>query len=113
MSGGLVGAGRAAEAEVDPAREERFERPELLGDDQRRVVGQHDPAGADPDRRRAGADIGERDRGRGAGDARHRMMLGHPEAPIAEPLGSLGEVERVAQRPAGVGAFGDRGEVED
>ena len=33
-------------------------------------------------------------------------MLGHPEAAIAEPLGRLGEIERVAQRAAGVGAGG-------
>ena len=44
-----VGARRAAEAEVDPPREERFERSELLGDGQRRMVGQHDPARADAD----------------------------------------------------------------
>ena len=47
----LVGAGRAAEPEVDAAGEERFQRPELLGDDQRRMVGQHDPARADADGR--------------------------------------------------------------
>ena len=41
------------------------------------------------------------------------MMLGHPEAAVAEPLGGLCEIERVAKRPAGVGAFGDWGEVED
>jgi hypothetical protein len=41
------------------------------------------------------------------------MMLGHPEAPVAEPLGRLRELERVAQRLAGVGPFGHRGEIED
>ncbi len=47
----LVGSGSAAEAQVDAAREERFQGPELLGDDQRRMVGQHDPARADADGR--------------------------------------------------------------
>ena len=50
----LVGAGRAAEAEVDPARVQRRERAELLGDRERRVVRQHDPAGAEADACRCG-----------------------------------------------------------
>jgi hypothetical protein len=41
------------------------------------------------------------------------MMLGHPEAPIAEPLAESGEVERVAERAAGVAALADGREVED
>ena len=45
--GELVGARRAAEAEVDPAREQRLERLEALGDDERGVVRQHHAAGAD------------------------------------------------------------------
>ena len=61
VGGRLIGARRPAEAEIDAARIERFERPELLGDLQRRVIGQHDAAGADPDRRGAGADIGQSD----------------------------------------------------
>ncbi len=40
--GVAVAAGRAAESEVDAAGVERGERAELLGDDQRGVVGQHD-----------------------------------------------------------------------
>ena len=113
MSGGLVGAGSTAEAEVDAAGIEGFEGAELLGDDQRRVVGQHDAAGADADRRGAGADMSEADRGGGAGDAGHGMVLGHPEAPVAELLGMTGKVEGVAQGQTGVTAFDDRGEVED
>ena len=35
--------GRASEPEIDPSREEGLQCAELLGDDQRRVVGQHDP----------------------------------------------------------------------
>lgn len=31
----LVAAGSAAEAQIDPPREERFQRAELFGDDQR------------------------------------------------------------------------------
>ncbi len=46
---GAVGAGRAAKAEIDAAGKQRLQHLEALGDDQRRVVGQHHPAGADAD----------------------------------------------------------------
>ena len=46
---GAVGAGRAAEAEIDPAGKQRLQHLEALGHHQRRVVGQHHAAGTDPD----------------------------------------------------------------
>ena len=49
-----VRPGRAAETEVDAAGSERLERRELLGDDERRVVRQHDAARAEADPRGAG-----------------------------------------------------------
>jgi hypothetical protein len=49
-SGALVGTGCAAEAQIDAAGIERGQRAELLGDHQRRMVRQHDAAGADADR---------------------------------------------------------------
>ena len=45
-----VRPGRAADAEIDPSGVERVEHPELLSDDERSVVRQHDPAGADAHR---------------------------------------------------------------
>ena len=47
-----VGAGGPADAEVDAPGVQRLEHGELLGDDERGVVGQHHAAGADLDRRR-------------------------------------------------------------
>jgi hypothetical protein len=44
-----VAAGRTADAEVDAPRRQRLQRRELLGDDERRVVRQHDAARADAD----------------------------------------------------------------
>jgi hypothetical protein len=55
--GPLVGAGRTADAEVDPAGVQRLQRAELLGDDQWRVVGQHHPAGTHPDGGRVGREV--------------------------------------------------------
>ena len=89
------------------------ERPELLGDDERRVVGQHDAAGADPDRRRAAGHMGDDDRRRRAGDAGHVVMLGQPVAVIAPALGVLREVERVAERLRGGAARAIGREIED
>ena len=47
-------------------------------------------------------------RRRRAGDARHVVMLGQPEATIAQTLGVPREVEAVAERRRGVAAFHDR-----
>ena len=45
----LVGSRRAAESEIDAAREQPRQRSELFGDDIGGMVGKHDAARADPD----------------------------------------------------------------
>ena len=77
------------------------------------MVRQHDPAGPDPDRRRARREIAGHDGRRGARDRLHVVVLGDPVALVAEPLGVAREVEAVAQRVAGGRPARDRGEVED
>ena len=108
-----VGARRAAEPEVDASRVQRLERAELLGDHDRRVVREHDPAGADPDRLRAARDVGDHDGGRGARDPDGVVVLGEPEAVVAPALGVLGQVERVPERVARRRALDDRRQVEN
>jgi hypothetical protein len=54
-----VGARCAAEAEVDAPRVQRGQGAELLGDDQRSVVGQHHAARADADGLRAAGDVAD------------------------------------------------------
>ena len=107
-----VGAGRAAEPEIDAAGMKRRQRAELLGDDQRRVVGQHDAARADANGRGAGRDMGDHHRGRRTRDARHVVMLGEPVAVVAEALGMARQIERVLQRLGDIAAFGNRREIE-
>ena len=51
--GDAIGPRGATETEVDPARMQGLERAELLGHDERRVVGEHDAAR----RRRAGVEV--------------------------------------------------------
>src|SRR5690606_32616512 len=104
---------RAAEAEVDAARIERGKRAELLGDDERRMVRQHDAAGADTDRFRAFRDISEGDRGRGARNTGHSVMFGEPEAGEAEIFGMTGKVAAGVERVGDRAALAHRGEIED
>jgi len=111
-SRGLIGPRRAPEAEIDAPGEQRFKGSELLGDLQRRMVGQHDPARADANRRGSARDMAQRHRRRRAGDARHRMMFGHPESFVAEPLSVAGEVAGIVERDARVRALRDRREVQ-
>ena len=47
VGGGRIGAGRAAEAEIDAAGKQRLQHLEALGHHQRRVIGQHHAAGTD------------------------------------------------------------------
>ena len=93
----LVGARRPAKPEIDAAGKQRFKDLESLGDHQRRMVGQHHAAGADAHVRGHGRDLTDHDLGRGAGDIGKIMMLGDPIALVAEPVGELRQIERIAQ----------------
>ena len=111
--GDLVGAGRAADPEVDAARVQRLEHPELLGDHERLVVRQHHAARADAERGGRARQVGDQHRRRRAGDAGHVVVLGNPVAQVAEPLDVAGEVDRVAQRLADGRSGRDRREIEN
>ena len=95
--GERIGAGRAAEAEVDAAGMQRLEHAKRFGHGQRRVIGQHDAAGADADTRRDVGHVADHDFRHGAGDQRRVVMLGEPVARVAELVGKPREIERVAQ----------------
>ena len=109
----LVGAGRTAKAEIDPAGEQRFQHLEPLGNDERRVVRQHHPAGANPNSFGDCRDLADHDIGRRARDRRQVVVLGEPVARIAEPVGVFGKIDRVAQRLGGRRACCDGREVEN
>ena len=61
-------------------------------------IGQHDAAGANANGLRAGTDMANQHRGRGARNAGHVVMLGQPEAVIAPRFRMLREIEHVAER---------------
>src|SRR5699024_10500118 len=89
------------------------EGSELLGDQQRGMVRQHDPAGSDPDRRRVGGDVGDQHRRRRRCDAAHVVMLRIPDSPIAGGLDRLSELHAAVERVGDAGITVDGGEIED
>jgi hypothetical protein len=92
---------------------QRLERPELLGDHERRVVRQHDPSRPDPDRLGRVREVRDHDRRRRAGYPAQVVMLRDPVALVAESLGVPHEVDRVTKRLRRRPAHDDRCEVED
>ena len=97
VRGGAVGARRAAEAQIDPAGKQRLQHLEPLGHHQRRVVGQHHPAGADPDMAGHRGDLPDHQVGRGARDRGQIVMFGQPVADIAQRIGVARQIDAVAQ----------------
>src|SRR5690606_8594853 len=109
----LVGAGRAAKAEIDASGKKLRERSELLGDYVGRMVGQHDASCSHPDRVRPGGDMGNHDGSRGAGDARHIVMFGHPDAAVARVFGMVRDIARIVECFFRGGTLADAREIED
>ncbi len=68
----------------------------LLRHLQRRVIRQHDAAGADADGRGSGGDVADHHRGRRARDAGHAVVLGQPVAAVAPALRVAREIEGIA-----------------
>src|SRR5579864_239165 len=99
----LVSAGSAAKAKIDAPRVKRFQRAKLFCDDDRRMIWQHDSAGANTHGAGASGNISDDDRRCGAGDANHVVVLGQPEAAIAPTFSVLGQIEGVMQ---GIGRRG-------
>ena len=108
----LVGAGGAPDTEVYSSRMQGLEHSELLCDHQGLVVGKHDSARTDAERRRRTGEVRDQDRRRRAGDAGHVVMFRDPVAQVAEPLNVPSQVERVSQRLSNRRTTRDRREIE-
>ena len=109
----LIAPRRAPDAEVDPPRIEPGERREGLGDLERRIMRQHDPAAAQPDARGDRPGGGEQYFRRGPGERRGAMVLRRPVAVIAEPVADARKIDAVRERGGRGRAVGDRRLVED
>jgi hypothetical protein len=108
-----VGAGGAADAEVDAPGEERLQHAKVLGDLQRAVVREHHATGAHTDAGRLRGHLADEDFRRGAGEAAAGMVLGEPVAVIAEAVGGARELERVVHGVRGRAAGRNRRLIED
>ncbi len=108
-----VGPRCAADAEVHAARVQVREHREILRDLVGAVVRQHHAAGADADRGRGSAYRRQQHLGRAARDHRRVVVLGHPEARVAQRLGVAREREGFGEGRARVAAGAHDGLVED
>lgn len=108
-----IRTGRAAQRQIDTAGEQRIQRAELLGDLQRGVVGQHDPARSDADAFRRPADMGQHHRCRRAAHALHAVMLGHPIAVVSGAFGMGGQAGGIGQSLAEGAPVVDGDQIED
>ena len=108
-----VGARRSSQAQADAAGIEGFEGAELLGDDERGVIGEHHAARAKLDLRGSRGHVGNEHGRRGGRDSRHVVMLGVPDAfeaqalcPLRQENGPGESVRRGFARP-------DEGQIEE
>jgi hypothetical protein len=94
--GAAVAAGSPADPQVDAARRQRVQHPELLGHLEGRVVRQHHPRAADAHVPGAHRQGGQQDLRRGADDGGQPVVFADPEALVTQRLAVLGQIERVA-----------------
>ncbi len=111
--GGHVGAGRTAQAQIDPPGEQGGKGAELFGHDQRCMVRQHDPARTHTDGAGCGRHLRNHNRRGRTGDAGHVVMLGQPIAVIARLFCQTRKIDRIRQSIGGSLAFGDGRQIKD
>jgi hypothetical protein len=92
---------------------QRLQQGELLGDDQRRVIGEHHAAGADGDPVGHRGQVRDEHRRVGAGHGGGVVVLGDPDPPVPQPVGRLRHLHGVGQGVGGGLARADRGQLED
>src|SRR5690606_1719357 len=107
------GTGRAAESQIDPAGEQPVERAELLGDDERVVVRQHDSARTDADGRRHVTDVRQHDGYGAARNSGRGMVFGHPDSLVPGPFGGGSELAGLGESFGYSASFADRDKIED
>ena len=101
------------ETKIDPARMQRLQRPELLRDDQRRVIRQHDAPRPDANRLCRLREVRDHDRRRCASDPVQVVVLGDPVPRVTQTLGAPHKINRVPERLCRRPAHDDRCDVED
>lgn len=90
-----------------------FERAELLGDREWRMVREHDPPGPEADVVRVSRNVSDQDARRRRRDRRHVVVLCVPDASVPQLLGSPGHGHARCEAVGRSLALPDRGQVED
>src|SRR5699024_2033092 len=94
---GQIRSRSSAKSEVDAAGSESVKHGELFGDDQGRVVGEHDAPSAQSDPAGFGCQAAEHELRRRRRRGWHRVVLRHPEAMIATTFGYSRKINDVFQ----------------
>ena len=105
--GGHIGARCASQAQINPPRIQRRQRPELFRNDQRRVVWQHHTPCPHPDRLGPARHMPDHHRRCRRSDPRHVMMLCQPKPVKSQPFGVPRQIKRVGKRIGSGEAFGN------
>ena len=113
IRGHAVGAGGAADAEVDALRIKRFVHPEHFGDLEWTVIWQHDAAGAHANVSRCRRNRCHQNFRTGIGEPTHVVMFRKPVAVEAQLVCPLCQRQRRVQRIGGAACAEDRGLIED
>ena len=106
--GSLIAPRRAAKTEVYAARIKGFKDAEYLGNFEGAIVGQHHAPAPDSNMLRTGGNLANHDFRTGPGEAGQIVMLGHPEAFVAEFFYRLSKSDRLPQGLGGCPPLSDR-----
>ena len=107
--GAAIRPWRTANAQIHPARRNRFQHAELLGHFQRAVMRQHDTGRTDTNPAGGGANGGQQDFRRATGMGCAIVMFGAPVAVEAQSLHMTGEGQGFLHGGCRAAARGDRG----
>jgi hypothetical protein len=109
----LIRPGSAAKTEVNASGIQRLKRAKLFGDHDRRVIWEHDSAGAHANGLGASGNISDDDRSSSAGDPDHVVVLGQPETAITPTLNVLRQIKRMMQGVCRGGSLRDECEIKN
>ncbi len=111
MGGQLIRTRGATQTQLNTPGEELRQGTKLFGDNQWRVVGQHDAAGTDTNGFGGSSDLTDEHGCGRTGDTGHVVMLGHPVTVEAKLLGMSCQIQHIMQGLRDCAVAGNRRQV--